>query len=273
METLKNKFVKKNKLNFLLFRFIFLFISFSLILFSCGEKEKPELETLPVSSITMSSAKTGGKIINQGSYSIKSKGVCWSTNNKPTIEDYKVYVTTNNTAFNAGLTNLDPNTTYYVRAFVENDKGTYYGNTVKFTTSSLITLSYRNYFFNVYPIDNSTSFRWGISGIFFDATSDSDGEHNTNLIITSTTSNAAEICASLNSLGFSNWYLPSRNELNLIYENKHKFETNNFSQRYWSSTEFSANRAYSQNFDFGEISIMPKNSTYAIRCIRKTSNE
>src|SRR5690606_7842405 len=87
------------------------------------------------------SASSGGNITNNGGATVTASGICWSkTNQSPTINDAR---TTGNTAsgnFSADMTNLEPNTTYYLRAYATNSAGTGYGNAVTFTTSIQVTV-------------------------------------------------------------------------------------------------------------------------------------
>jgi len=58
---------------------------------------------------------------------------------------------------------------------------------------------------------------------------------------------AAQLCYELNLNGKTDWFLPSRGELNFIYENlylnDHGSLANDF---YWSSTEFNEQRVWLQ---------------------------
>jgi uncharacterized protein (TIGR02145 family) len=94
------------------------------------------LTTTEVTSITSSSGNAGFSITNDGGEIIIA-GVCWSTSPNPTISDnHYGFETYGLLSFpNINLYYLDPNTTYYVRAYATNSAGTAYGNQVSFTTS------------------------------------------------------------------------------------------------------------------------------------------
>ncbi len=103
--------------------------------------ETPNLLTTVVSSITPTTASSGGRIIDNGSGTITAKGVVWSTSQNPTIA---LSTKTNNgtgTVFTSAITGLTMNTTYYVRAYATNVAGTSYGNEVSFTTTAIPTLT------------------------------------------------------------------------------------------------------------------------------------
>jgi hypothetical protein len=94
--------------------------------------------TTSASSITQTTANTGGSVAGDGGAAITSRGVCWSrTTSNPTIINSS---STNNGSgigsFSSSLTALSPGTTYYVRAYATNSVGTSYGNVILFTTLS-----------------------------------------------------------------------------------------------------------------------------------------
>ena len=64
------------------------------------------------------------------------------------------------------------------------------------------------------------------------------------------------------------WRLPSKDELNLLYENKEKI--GGFVNRYyWSSTEYGADKAWRQTFNSGYVNEgYGKNFTYYVRAVR-----
>ena len=99
--------------------------------------------------------KAGHTVSSDGGETILSRGLCISTSPNPT---------TSGTISPSGFSNLvgsdtsfiysnQPNTTYYIRAFAVNSKGTAYGNEVSFTTTNvqlatLVTDAVSNYSFN-----------------------------------------------------------------------------------------------------------------------------
>ena len=105
----------------------------------------PNLSTTLVSSITSSSAVSGGTITNDGGSVITSRGVVWSKNHNPTVNlTTKTSDGTGSGIFSSSLINLEPGVTYYVRAYATNSVGTAYGSEETFTTlktiPSVITL-------------------------------------------------------------------------------------------------------------------------------------
>jgi hypothetical protein len=115
---------------------LFIFV-FSLILVSCKSENSgdlPSLETLSVTNITQTSAKTGGNIKLTGGTDIVEKGVCWATNDNPTISDMHTTDGPTNAAFTSILAGLLPSTEYHLKAYATNKAGTGYGDMQSFTT-------------------------------------------------------------------------------------------------------------------------------------------
>jgi uncharacterized protein (TIGR02145 family) len=107
---------------------------------SCKKGELPTLTTSEVTSITISSAVGGGHIENEGTDTIISRGVCWSTESKPTISDYSAWDPHSYYGagtFTCNISGLMRGTQYYVRAYASNSIGLSYGNAVTFTTRSV----------------------------------------------------------------------------------------------------------------------------------------
>lgn len=99
-------------------------------------KSRPIVNTIAASLITENTATAGGTIVSDGGSPITSKGLVWSTSVNPTIDlTTKTNDGTGSGAFERLITNLSPNTIYYVRAYATNSVGTAYGNQITFTTS------------------------------------------------------------------------------------------------------------------------------------------
>ena len=95
----------------------------------------PTLSTVAISSITSTSASSGGTITSDGLGSITAKGVVWSTSTEPTIAlSTKTSNGSGSSNFTSSITGLAPVTKYYVRSYATNSGGTGYGAEVSFTT-------------------------------------------------------------------------------------------------------------------------------------------
>ncbi|MFT6746443.1 MAG: hypothetical protein ACJAZ2_000782 [Glaciecola sp.] len=94
----------------------------------------PTLSTTAISSITCSTASSGGYTISDNGSSITAKGVCWNTSTNPTISNSKTSNGTGTANYSSSITGLSQNTPYYVRSYATNGLGTSYGLNVPFTT-------------------------------------------------------------------------------------------------------------------------------------------
>jgi len=101
---------------------------------SSSQNNQLAIITSNVNEIKDVSAVSGGSILSPGVTPILDKGVCWSTNPLPTINDSKVSAGSGLGNYSATLNSLLPRTKYYVRAFAANSDGTVYGNELTFTT-------------------------------------------------------------------------------------------------------------------------------------------
>jgi hypothetical protein len=126
-----------------------------------------------------------------------------------------------------------------------------------------------------------TDERWGSYGTLIGGTETGigTGQSNTTTIVSwlnshGETDKAAQLCDTLNEGGYSDWFLPSLDELNLIYENLKCFGVGSFTDRaYWSSTEYDANNAQRNLFSIGYQRYSHKLSTFSVRAVRICSDE
>ena len=96
----------------------------------------PTITTAQATNISYTSARVGGHIIDNGGIAVTESGVVYSTNQSPTTEDSKVVIGIGGGKFTCSLSDLQDGTTYYVRAYATNAKGTAYGEEVSFTTKA-----------------------------------------------------------------------------------------------------------------------------------------
>jgi len=95
------------------------------------------------------------------------------------------------------------------------------------------------------------------------------GNANTNTIVSmqGSGSYAAELCSNLVLGGYSDWYLPSINELNQLYLNQNLI--GGFAGAgYWSSTEIDGSHAYYLYFSIGTYTSCDKSSGQLVRAVR-----
>jgi len=101
-----------------------------------AELTPPTVITSEVIDITETTAVSGGNVTDDGGATVTARGICWSISQNPTLDDNDGMTTDGNGTgtFTSNLTNLKERTTYYVRAYATNEKGTSYGDEISFTT-------------------------------------------------------------------------------------------------------------------------------------------
>ena len=219
----------------------------------CLKNTIPQVNTTSVTNVTPSSAFVTGEVISEGGDQNIVRGFCYSTTSNPTISNDTTMNGTGTGVYSKTLQNLTPLTTYYVRAYATNSLGTSYGNEVTFTTDSIRIGS--NYAGGIVfyvdstgqhglvcaPSDQGVA-EWGCYGVNIPGTLTSfgTGQINTNLVISGCSSRpiAASLCSDLTIGNYSDWFLPSLDELVLMQANLHQNGIGNFLNNwYWSSSQ------------------------------------
>jgi hypothetical protein len=120
--------------------------------------------------------------------------------------------------------------------------------------------------------DVSSGAAWGCAGTAIsgaDGTAMGTGNQNTIDIMAgcATAGIAARLCGNLVQGGYSDWYLPSKDELNALYTNK--VAIGGFANNtYWSSTESGNFDAWTQVFVNGNQNYDDKGTAFYVRAIR-----
>ncbi|MBV5313661.1 MAG: DUF1566 domain-containing protein [Prolixibacteraceae bacterium] len=248
------------------------------------------LTTSTPSNMTSTSAILGGIVSSDGNATVTERGICYSTSQSPTTSNSKVPNGSGPGSFSGTITGLTANTTYYVRAYAINSQGTAYGNVESFIPFFVIGDVYKGgiiaYIFQstdpgyvvgqnhgliAAPSDQGQA-QWynGTYKTIGTSTGLGEGLNNTYAILNQqgTGSYAARICNDLVLGGYSDWYLPSREELNKLYINSGN--VGGFSNSdYWSSSQSqSLYGAFIQNFGSGTQTSSDKKNTLLIRAIR-----
>ena len=126
------------------------------------------------------------------------------------------------------------------------------------------------------PASTEWAKEWGSYGTLIGGTETGigTGQNNTATIVTWLNNNfetdcAAQLCVGLNEGGYSDWFLPSKEELNLVYTNLHVEGVGGFiNVGYWSSSELSASNVCNQNFYNGTNGSSYKIVNLRVRAVR-----
>ncbi len=140
-----NKKIMRKKLKILL---IILPLIITIIIFSC-EKDTPVIPQEDINKIAITdltsgnvsyrSATVSSQISETYGIKIEQHGHCWSTDINSEITDNKTELGTfSSGTFTSNLTGLEPNTTYYIRAYIIfNDIVYYSDNNINFSTVAI----------------------------------------------------------------------------------------------------------------------------------------
>ena len=255
----------------------------------------PSLTTTAASSTTISSFITGGNISSDGGNLVTYRGICWSTNANPTINDNKILSGTGTGTFTITLSNLNVATTYYVRSFATNSAGTAYGNERVITTSSLtagttylggkIAYIFQSGDAGFVPGETHgfiiMEHKMGMTAVFgSDGTYYSDGGttmafgygmQNTRSLAGKSWNNFAKYIYNVSFHGYRDWYVPSYYEWNKIGPNWRYLGIPN--GYFHASSESGSNSYYFYSYDsygnlYTSIGNSSKTSVYDIIGIR-----
>jgi hypothetical protein len=272
----------------------------SMIVIWPGNSSLPTIETVNISEISFYSMKVNCAIVSSYSQPILSEGIYLSTNSNPNSSN-SIQIFNSNDAFNVfsqTFSSLTDNTTYYARAFVRTLAGEGLGNVLNVTLPKKYMLGeigpagglifYENpaifdswHYLEAANIDFLPSLHWSPITDQSNVVSTllGSGVENTNSIvgIYGSSSNYASLHAYYSTYsGFSDWVLPSFEELKLMKVNLFDNDLGGFSEgsTYWSSSEDESyyQNAWTVNMNNTGINMytsQPKSLVFRIRCIRR----
>lgn len=263
-------------------------VSLLILVFQCGcsknKISKPTLAALSLTSLTATSVNYSDWIKSDGGAPLTHKGVCWSSSPAPVEDMLSAQLDTGMTgAITGKIENLSGGFTYYIRAFAANSAGTSYSNEIKITTLLAPGQPYQGGIVVwvdtsgrsglIASVDNLSTYAQWYSGTdtppTTGAVSDSDGRANTDKIIAVQQNGvyAAKICKDYRGGGYSDWFLPSIGQLQLMYEQK-KYLNNVDDYIYWSSTEYYGLFAEQLLLLGNHVYFTYKGSNAAVRAVR-----
>ncbi|MGP1447105.1 MAG: hypothetical protein ACTTKO_06215 [Candidatus Limimorpha sp.] len=88
-----------------------------------SEVTLPEVITNEIVSIVDNTATGGGNVVSDGGAIVTERGLCWSLSPNPTTANEHLVSGMGLGFFSCQLTELQLNTTYYVRAYASNERG------------------------------------------------------------------------------------------------------------------------------------------------------
>jgi hypothetical protein len=238
-------------------------------------------------SITTNCCVSGAKFSTTEIFGANALGVCWSTDHNPTAAlATKTKNKLMSDSFLSIAYGLLPNTLYYLRAYVITYSDTAYGQEVSFRTpteDSNLNLGQYNAGGIIFYLDSTKKHglvcapfdagaaKWGCEMTEVGATSPGigDGALNTKMILAACTEEkiSAKICDSAVINFYDDWFMPSKDELQLMYLNVHQKGKGNFGSIYHSSTEIGSS-AWALDFSEGIPYSLWKGGTVLVRPAR-----
>lgn len=249
------------------------------------------------SDVSLDNLNVFATVTLEGNAPVVSRGFCWSTSPNPTMNNSSSNNGSGTGNFSQNITNLNVNTTYFIRAYATNQIATSYSNQLEVKTKNIEDLAFGDFFqggllFHIFqpgeagfvqgethgliaaPIDQG-NFEWGCSGTSISTSENiGNGQANTQAIVASCgqSNTAARTCDNLSLNGYNDWFLPSSGELQLMRQNLHQNNVGSFNNAlYWSSHQFSPSTAAAINFNLSGTSLRNdlKELSFRVRSIRK----
>lgn len=242
------------------------------ISFTTSSVTLPTVTTTTPYNIASTQVYTGGNVTSDGGGTVTARGACISTSANPTISNSHTTDGSGTGTFTSNLTGLASGTIYHVRAYATNSAGTAYGSDITFIALSLgasyqggvvaylLTEGDPGYDAQVphgiiaASADQSGTYQWYngsyvVTGASGTALGTGAGNTNRAVSIQGSGTYAAKICYDLVLNGYSDWYLPSNDELYKLYLSRASIGLT--TNQYWSSSEYSDDTLYQARFVYG----------------------
>ena len=210
--------------------------------------KRVDITTLEATGVNDNTAVLNGKINTSIQYS--EKGFYYGTNHSL---NNKVIVNGNGTgAFSVQITGLSINAAYYFKAYCICNGECLYGEEKSFQTTQIPTFEYGGFTYWVAP----------------------DPGYNINHI------NALLYCNGLSLYGFSDWEMPDKAQMLVMYANKESIgDWPSGKYYYWTNTNCYSDSYYNINIENGNVNYSSETSTYSyngsygyrVRPIRKAN--
>ncbi len=255
--------------------------------------------------IAGTSAKGGGNVTDEGSFPVTERGLCWNTTGNPTAGDSCESDGSGTGIFsNVTMTAFAEDTVYYVRAYATNASGTAYGNEITFNSGWAFeeTVHFGGYVFyndgsgggfvaatTDQDVSDDYYLEWGSlmdkdengdnDTVVPELTGIGDGAGNSQYIYDTYGPDSTDdtlddypaflACFDHDDGTYNDWFLPSRDELNLMYVNLHLNGVGGFADFfYWSSSEIDFQPAWYQHFGDGHQGNRLKINEHRVRAVR-----
>lgn len=191
-----------------------------------------------------------------GACPVIERGVVWSSSPNPTTSSFKSICGNGTGSYICSMQNLLSNALYYARAYIVTVLGTFYGEQQNFTSAVNTSLGVGQTYAGgiIFYLDSTGQHGlvcasndqgtaiWGCAGTSIPGTSTEvgSGASNTAAIIAGCNeiNYAAKICDNLVLNGYNDWFMPSKDEMLMMYQRLRLNGIGNFQDAiYWTSSQ------------------------------------
>ncbi|NDA63152.1 MAG: DUF1566 domain-containing protein [Chitinophagia bacterium] len=244
----------------------------------------PTAPTLMLDTVIggLSSGTATVRFTSSGS-GVFERGICWGTSPNPTVSGNKMVVGSGGYGFTQVFSgSMVGNQLHYARAYARTSSGISYSNEKTFTSLGIGSTYAGGIIFYIdasgqhglvcAPSDQG-NFQWGClwgTNIGGTSTAFGTGQANTSLILSGCSDRpiAASVCDDLVLNGYSDWYLPSLGDLQLMYSNLNVQGIGGFSGDYWSSSQAHTWAAMGVSLINGNVFTYSKHANTQVRAVR-----
>lgn len=227
-----------------------------IIRFKTPKIEVPIVAPIKVKMVKGNTISIETNVILDGGSRVVERGVCWGLDPEPTVSDFHAVdsLSTGIGVSGVKINELQFDSPYYIRAYASNGVGIAYGQELKVFTS-------------IGAIGDIF-----LGGIIFYL--DISGRHGAVCAEKDQSSGidwkgAIKLCKDLQYNGYSDWELPTKNELDYIYTNLFLNNIGGLSNYYWSSTENDFNDAWYWRMNYGSPYYNFKGNLLNVRAVRR----
>ena len=166
---------------------------------SIVEEGHPVVLGYEISNITSNAMTADGNVTNDGGTAVIEKGIVYGTSPNPTTNSNKINLGNGTGLFSANVSALEPNTTYFIRAYAINGIGTSYGAEKIVTTLGTPSIKLSKYSIDVDENAGTNTFLVSLGG-----------QPSSNVTLNILSNNPVEATITPSSLNFDpgNWDTP-----------------------------------------------------------------
>ena len=174
----------------------------------------PVVNTIPPYRIG-TNVTTGGEVAGDGGSPVTARGVCWGTTSNPDVSSSHQHTTNGDGTGSFSSSFSVPSTgVYYICAYATNENGTSYGK--KYAVNDLPKFTYNGHTYKVAPAAESPMTWW----------------------------QANSYCSNLDLYGYTDWRLPTKEEMGELLNNRENIGGFEYGGEWWTLSVLTESNAY-----------------------------